>query len=173
MTQNVKNALDSIPISSIPWDSSWPKWLSQTEQEKILCFWNDRFGVSPRMFCNYLLAASTRTVYLISKSYHLTDMASIKINTAGIPFIRNVAGYLKPTTWAVQRFGSMATRHVVTLTDRQLYSMIQEGEIQIECKHEQGYVIIKNQDKIWGCSLFLKPDRLLCRLPKVITNNIC
>jgi len=159
-------------MKSIPWDSSWPRLVEPSVRAELLGYWSLRFGVPPAIFAPYELMASSRTVYLVRKSEHLEDIATLTVQQAGLPFIRKVAGHLKPTTVAVQRFGHLATRNVFDLED-DLRSFVEEGELEVELDNEEaGYIIVKSFSHIWGCGLFLPPGRLLCRFPKKIKSAL-
>lgn len=168
MIKDVQSVDVFTHILSTQWDSSWPRWLNRDEQREIFTYWKDRFGISRAVFNNYLLAASSRTIYLIKKSEHILRFSSIRIQNIGLPFIRDVAGYLKPTTWAVQRFGYLAQKNVISIDCKLLKALVNEGEIKYPLDISSGYVIIAVDSNIWGCALFLEPDRLLCRFPKAL-----
>ncbi len=128
----------------------------------------ERFGITKDTFADYILAASSRTIYLIRKSRHILRCSSIRIQNIGIPFIRDVAGYLKPTTWAVQKFGNLAQKNIFNIDYDLLRTLVTQGEIKYQIDTSSGYVIIAVESNVWGCALFLEPDRLLCRFPKAL-----
>ncbi len=155
-------------MKSTQQDSSWPRYISPEERWKFLEYWEKRFGVPPATFAPYDMAASSRVTYLIRRSPHIREIASVRITRAGIPFMRNAGIHLKPVTEAVQLFGNMATRNVVSLPWKQLTDLCSEGEIKLRLDTDSGFVFIKEGQFMWGCALFLEPDRLLNRLPKNI-----
>ncbi len=159
-------------MKSIQWDSSWPELASPEKRRKLLHFWETRFGVPPSLFAPFHMASSSRVTYLIRKSPHLSGLASARIVRAGIPFTRNAGIYMKPTTEAVQLFGWMATRNIVPLNMNQISTLCTQGEIRIRLDTDSGFVFLKEDSYCWGCGLFLEPDRLLCRLPKNIKNEL-
>ncbi len=88
-----------------------------------------------------------------------------------MPFLRRVAGYLKPTTEAAQRFGRLARKNILELQRDQMEVLCHQGEIPWKRGEvEQGYVFLVVESWVWGCGLFLDPDRLLCRLPRAMKN---
>jgi NOL1/NOP2/fmu family ribosome biogenesis protein len=159
-------------MKSIPWDSSWPEFVSPEKRAEILGFWETRFGVPPALFAPFYMAASSRVTYLIRKSPHVQHLASVRIVRAGIPFTRNAGIYLKPTTEAVQLFGCMATRNTVSLKMNKIRKLCIQGEIRMRLHTASGFVFLKEDEYFWGCALFLEPDRLLCRLPKNIRKEL-
>ncbi len=112
------------------------------------------------------MAASSRVTYLIRKSPHIPALGSLRIVRAGLPFMRNTGIHRKPTTEAVQLFGHMATRNVISLDMKTLKKICIEEEIRLSIDSDSGFVFIREEESLWGCGLFLRPDRLLCRLPK-------
>ena len=157
---------------SIQWDSSWPKYIKQDKRFELLQYWENRFGVPPSLFAPFEMAASSRVTYLIRKSPHIKGLASTRIVRAGIPFMRNTGIHLKPTTEAVQLFGCMATRNRITLSREKLKKLCKNGETKLVIDTSPGFVFISQGDNLWGCGLFLPPERLLCRLPKTITKEL-
>jgi len=146
--------------------------LRSDTREEIIGYWEERFGVPARTFDPYLLMASSRTVYLVRENPGLELLKTMRIQNAGLPFIRKVAGYLKPTTFAVQRFGAWAGKCIANLSISDLSRLCRDGEIKLEKDFSPGYVILRTDGDTWGCSLFLSPDRLLCRLPKNLRKAI-
>ncbi len=153
-------------MKSIQWDSSWPKSVSPERRNELVRFFEQRFGVPPSLFAPFHMMASSRVTYLIRKSPSLSGISSIRIVRAGLPFVRNAGKHLKPTTEAVQLFGYMATRNIVNLSMHQLTTLCAEGEIRMPLETDSGFVFLMEGGYAWGCGLFLEPDRILCRLPK-------
>jgi hypothetical protein len=133
---------------------------------EYLGLWRDRFGIPVEMFDAYVLFASSKTVYLVRRSSGLEAVMSMPVQMAGLPFVRHVGRYIKPVTCAVQRFGGYATRNVLDLDGETLFLLCRDGEIEVEKRFTPGYLVIRSGDAVWGASLFLEPDRVLCRLPK-------
>jgi len=159
-------------MKSIQWDSSWPESVSPEKRLKLLRFLENRFGIPPSLFAPFHMMASSRVTYLVRKSPYLAGLASVRITRAGMPFMRNAGIYLKPTTEAVQLFGCMATRNTVMLERDRMRELCERGEINMKLATDSGFVFIRQDDYFWGCGLFLEPDRLLCRLPKNIKQEL-
>jgi len=159
-------------MKSIQWDSSWPKSVNPERRNELLRFWEQRFGVPPSLFAPFLMMASSRVTYLVRKSPLLSGLSSVRIVRAGLPFTRNAGRYMKPTTEAVQLFGHMATRNTVDLNMHQITALCAEGELKMSLDTDSGFVFLMEAGFAWGCGLFLEPDRLLCRLPKNIKQEI-
>jgi len=86
--------------------------------------------------------------------------------------LRNVAGYLKPTTVFIQRFGHLAAKNVLNLTMEDTIRFCKEGELVVDPASKglelPGYVMVKVEGHFLGAGLLLEKNRLLCRLPKAI-----
>lgn len=157
---------------SIRWDSSWPRLLDPSERHDLFEYWAGRFGIPPATFLPFLPVTTSRTVYLMRNHGHLGDVASLRVQQVGCPFVRRVGGYLKPTTVAAQLFGHLAVRNVVDIDASSLVILCREGELSLEADITAGYVVLRVAGHVWGCSLFLPPARLLCRLPKTIRRDM-
>ncbi len=89
-----------------------------------------------------------------------------------MPFLRWIAGYLKPTTEAAQGFGPVARKNVFALREEEMGLLCRRGEMAWRTDAaEEGYVFLSVDGWVWGCGLYLKPDRLLCRLPRALKNR--
>ncbi len=159
----------------MPRDSSWPSSLSPEKRERCLGYWEERFGVSKAFFSPYHLLATSRTIYILPHSGALERLAPLKIQQAGLPFLRRIGRHLKPTTWAAQRWGHLATGAVLALDPMELTSLVQQGELQGRAlpdsmnSLETGFVMIRIMGRVLGLSLWIAEEqRLLCRLPKTM-----
>jgi hypothetical protein len=146
--------------------------LDPGERHDLFGYWAGRFGIPPATFLPFVPATTSRTIYLVRKDGHLTDVAPLRVQQVGCPFVRHVGGYLKPTTVAAQLFGHLAVRNVVDVEPDSLVILCREGELSYEADITAGYVLLRAAGHMWGCSLFLPPDRLLCRLPKTIRRDM-
>jgi NOL1/NOP2/fmu family ribosome biogenesis protein len=85
---------------------------------------------------------------------------------AGMRVLRILRRYLKPTSYALQRFGSGATRNVLDLTEPAFREFLETGETAaVGPPDEDGYVIVRRDGENLGCGLYLG-GRLLNRFPK-------
>ncbi len=115
----------------------------------------------------YDFCTTSRKIYMVRRSKKMPLLNRFRIQQAGLPFMRRVAGYLKPTTEAAQRFGFAAKKNIIELHENELKRLCVEGEVRgawqgADC----GYVFLKTASWIWGCGLFLDPGRVVCQLPK-------
>ncbi len=135
--------------------------------------------MSKSVFSSYHLLATSRTIYILPRSGALERLAPLKIQQAGLPFIRRIGLHLKPTTWAAQRWGHLATKAVLALDQKALTSLIQQGELHGRAlpdsmnSLETGFVMMKIRGRILGLSLWIAEEqRLLCRLPKTMRSTL-
>jgi len=116
--------------------------------------------------------AFSRQAFLFRKQQEPVTWPEGSFVRCGLPFLRNVAGFLKPTTVFIQRFGHLARKNVVELCIEDLNELCTEGEIIMDNVTQDlelpGYVIIKLQKYFIGAGLLLEGNRLLCRFSKAL-----
>jgi len=144
--------------------ASWPRPISEEERASILEYLKGRFGFSPEIFKPYLFLATAKNYWLFTYTEHFESLQSLRVQTAGLLFLRKVSGYLKPTSAALQRFGPFATHNIVTLDRLTLDRLRLEKKIPFSAEVEPGYVILKCEGDFWGCALYL-PGKLISYLP--------
>ncbi len=177
-------------MRSAQWDSSWPSFANPDERDLCLDYWEARFGIPKHHFSQYHILVTSRTFYLLNKSNHLEAISSLKIQQAGIPFIRRVGRFLKPTTCAAQLFGRHATRYIFDISWPQLKVLADTGSLPLEPSDkssgldgvfpvpldqqwETGYIFLRLGDGVIGVSLLVMEEKkVLCRLPKSIKRAI-
>ncbi|QJA06898.1 hypothetical protein FVE67_08890 [Thermosulfurimonas marina] len=142
----------------------WPQPVPREEREEVLGYLEARFGIPSSTFEGYELLRTAKNYWLFVRTPHLADLQRLRIQTAGLLFLRKVSEYLKPTSAALQRFGHLATRNVVELDRLTLDRLRLERKIPWEGKVEPGYVILTCEGRIWGCGLHL-PGKLISYLP--------
>ena len=144
--------------------ATWPRPVSPEERARILRFLEERFGFPPEIFEPYEFLATAKNYWLFVRTPHLENLSKLRIQTAGLLFLRKVGDYLKPTTAALQRFGRYATRNLVELDRLTLDRLRLEKKIPLKLEIEPGYVILTCEGQIWGCALYL-PEKLISYLP--------
>ena len=159
------NAGASTPTNSIRWDSSWPKWVERPEKNHLVGFFRDRFGIPPSVFANHYLFRRRQTVWLFTKDDRLSALASLRVETVGVPILRWVKEHLKPTSAALQLFGKYVSKNIVSLDPVQLDELVEKRKVKGEFPVSPGYVLIKTEGVSIGCGLYL-PDRLISQFPR-------
>ncbi|HFC98743.1 MAG TPA: hypothetical protein ENJ40_09880 [Thermosulfurimonas dismutans] len=144
--------------------ATWPRLIPEEEREEILRYLENRFGIPPEIFNSYEFLATAKNYWLFVRTPHLRTLEKLRIQTAGLLFLRKVSGYLKPTTATLQRFGVYARRGILDLDRYTLDRLRLEKKIPFTCSLEPGYVILRCEGKIWGCGLYL-PEKLISYLP--------
>ena len=155
----------ATPINWIRWDSSWPEWVESSERKQLLGFLQERFGIPQSIFANHHLLRRGQTVWLLSKDDRLAALASLRVESVGVPLLRRVKTHLKPTSAALQLYGKYSTENIVQLEFVQLAELVEKKEIKGEFPVSPGYVIISAKGVIIGCALYL-PGRLLSQFPR-------
>jgi NOL1/NOP2/fmu family ribosome biogenesis protein len=130
-----------------------------------LGFLHDRFGIPESVFANHHLLRRGRIVWLLSKDDRLINLASLQVESVGLPLLRQVNTQLKPTTAALQLLGCHAHKNIVSLALDQLRELVQKKEIKGEFDTSPGYVIVVAATVIIGCALSV-PGRLISQFPR-------
>ncbi len=135
-------------------------------------FYEESFGIPKEIFADFDMFAFSRQAFLFRRQPFEMKWPEGAFVRCGLPFVRNVAGFLKPTTVFIQRFGKEARRNVLELDLDIIASLCIEGEISLPTLSKRvdvpGYVIVKFKEHHMGAALALEGNRLLCRFPKVM-----
>jgi hypothetical protein len=139
--------------------------LKDPDRSDLLGFFRHRFGICRTVFANYYLYRRGRTVWLVNKDDRFRDLASLQVESLGMPLLRWVGTHLKPTSVALQLLGDHADKNIVTLPSDQLRDLGERKEIKSEFAGSPGYVIVASNSVIIGCALYL-PGRLISQFPR-------
>jgi NOL1/NOP2/fmu family ribosome biogenesis protein len=131
----------------------------------VLGYFDRRFGIPLTAFDDLCLLLRHKTYNLLSASPHVERLAGLQVHSAGLPVLRLIRHHLKPTTVALQRFGSQAIRHVLDLSEAQVITLLHEREQPLQLDIQPGYVVLRHAGQILGCGLYT-PDRLRSQLPQ-------
>ena len=154
-----------------------PELLRIEDRTRLLEFLEKRFGIEPGVFNPYLVYAFKRQAFLFRRQKEKVAFPERAFVRCGLPFMRLVAGYLKPTTVFLQRFGKTANKNVLYLTQQEIVALCVSAELHLDrkrlcscktCAESPGYVIIKMCGNVLGAGLLLDEGRLLCRFPKTL-----
>lgn len=97
-------------------------------------------------------------------------MAHLKVRTVGFIVARDVSHYLKPTTQAVNMWGSLAQKNIYELDRDSLRLLLEDGALPVPSS-DPGYMILKFDGHALGCGLGL-PDRLVNQLPSWMKSQL-
>ena len=165
MTHACSTAGGSTPIRPARWDSSWPAFVLEPQRSAVLGYFDTRFGIPLITFDNFCLILHHKTYSLLSTTLHIESLAGLQVHSVGLPVLRSIRNHLKPTTAALQRFGSQARRHVLDLSETQIVTLLREREQPLHLDMQPGYVILRHAGHILGCGLYT-PGRLRSQLPQ-------
>lgn len=145
------------------------------EREAELAAWGDRFGIEDRAIASLRLwQKGTGKFWLAHQDCDPSSasLASVPVQTLGIPLFRSGSHVLKPSTAALQRFGSAITRHVITLETPEQVHQFLSGQAQalppeLAAMADEGYLHVRSDLYELGCGL-LKRGILHSQLPKAL-----
>ena len=155
----------STPIKPARWDSSWPAFVPEPQRSAVLGYFDTRFGIPLITFDSFYLILRHKTYSLLSTAPHLERLAGLQVRSVGLLVLRSIRNHLKPTTAALQCFGSQARRHVLDLSKTQIVTLLCEREQPLHLDIQPGYVILRHAGHILGCGLYT-PGRLRSQLPQ-------
>ena len=154
-----------IPISSIPWDSSWPELAEEDDRQHLFSYMERRFGISKNAFDGYLLFKRQRSWWLLINAPFLQSASRLKVKRAGLRAFQRIGKFVKPTTRMIQVFGSLATKARVEIDKAQLEKLIDGEPLHIELEIEDGYVILLYAGHILGLGLLIE-GKILSQIPR-------
>lgn len=165
MTPVCNSAGDFIPTTPIRSASSWPVFVPPPQRDEILAYFTDRFGIALGAFRGLRLLERQKLFVLVRESVHLSALAGLNVQGVGLPVLRKMARHLKPTTAALQRFGHFAVRNTLSLSDRQLQTLMLGKELPWQATLQPGYVVLVSAGHVIGCGLYT-PGRLRSQIPR-------
>ncbi|MFQ5575131.1 MAG: hypothetical protein ACE5E0_05865 [Terriglobia bacterium] len=92
-------------------------------------------------------------------------LASLKVEAAGVPFLRMQKHMWKPTTAALLFLDGAVTKNVVDLTEEQLQPFLRGEMLAGPFVVDGGYVAVRHGEKMLGCALYGKAG-LKSQLPR-------
>ena len=134
----------------------------------------DRFGISRQELGRWRYLSTGNTTWGVIEHERLEEMLDgLQIERTGMPLLRRVGRFYKPTTVALQVMGPHITRNRIELSREQLETLLSQGPQ--ECTMTgmtTGYVALAGPDGVVGCGLYLEPrpehDRPLGRLESLL-----
>ncbi|MFO7985776.1 MAG: hypothetical protein R6U38_07910 [Desulfatiglandaceae bacterium] len=155
MTNDSAGLKGSIPIESIPWDSSWPELSRSDERRYLLDYLHHRFGILPRVFDGYFLFRRKKAWFLLQNSPQLVHASQLKISKAGLRAFQKVGHFIKPTTRLIQSFGRHATKGTCQVDEKQFKALLRGEEIPVDFQLAKGYVMLTlGTNRILGLGFF-------------------
>ncbi|AFZ44215.1 RNA methylase, NOL1/NOP2/sun family [Halothece sp. PCC 7418] len=134
----------------------------EVENARYLQWFSERFGIDPDVFSSFQLWKKGQDKFWLA-DLSCQPTFEVEIQTLGIPLMRTS---YKPTTCALQRFGSDITRNVVSLDDFSAVKRFFLGESQaINASVESGFVHVRYDHYELGCGIS-KNGLLHSQIPK-------
>jgi len=137
----------------------------EPQRSAVLGYFDRRFDIPLIIFENFFLILRHKTYSLLHATPHVEQLAGLHIHSVGLPVLRSIRHHLKPTTAALQHFGTAARRHVLDLSETQIVTLMREREQLLHLDIQPGYVILRHAGHILGCGLYT-PGRLRSQLPQ-------
>ena len=153
------------PTRPVRWDSSWPAFVLEPQRSAVLGYFDTRFGIPLITFDSFCLLLRHKTYSLLSATPPIERLAGLYVQSVGLPVLRSIRHHLKPTTAALQHFGTEACRHVLDLSETQIVTLRHEREQPLDLNIQPGYVILRHAGHMLSCGLYT-PGRLRSQLPQ-------
>lgn len=148
----------------------FPKKVSSEERKEILLYLKERFGIDENYFDSYEFLKGSHNYWLFPKTPYLEYFTNLQVQTVGLLFLRKISKYFKPTSAFLQRFGYLATKNVVELTPEEIKILKEKNKVKKSLSLEPGYVILKKENLILGCGLWVSGNILAYLESKVLKN---
>jgi len=126
----------------------------------------NRFGIPKTFFDDYLLFERKKSWVIIKNATQIAWASQLKVSKVGLKAFQRVGNFVKPTTRFIQTFGRFASKGKLQMNMEQLHSLLTGGEIPVDLKLDNGYVILSTEeDRVIGLG-FLINSKIRSQLPK-------
>jgi NOL1/NOP2/fmu family ribosome biogenesis protein len=140
--------------------------VSPSDQEAILGYWRERFGVSSTTLEDFRFLVRGKNVWAIRDLTELEEtLASLKVEAAGLPFLRKRGAVWKPTTASLLLLGNAVVKNVVDLSEATIDPFLRGETLPGPFPVEGGYVAVRYTGAMLGCGLYGKAG-LRSQLPR-------
>lgn len=134
---------------------------SPLDRSEVAELMESRFGIPPAAFEGVNFYRKGRNVWAFS----LPEIPDLRCESVGLRFLSVRGRVPKPTTYALQLFGRLATKNSVDLSASQAEKFIAGDRQRLEAELEDGYVVVSYRDGVLGCGLYVR-GVLASQLPK-------
>ncbi|NQT57023.1 MAG: hypothetical protein HQ551_12440, partial [Desulfobacteraceae bacterium] len=108
----------------------------------LLTYIENRFGIPKALFDDYLLFSTKKSWLLIKRSLQIETASRLKVSKVGLRAFQRIGSFVKPTTRFIQTFGRFASKAKLQINMTQLQTLLGGGEIPIDLKLDNGYVVL-------------------------------
>ncbi|QZA89003.1 hypothetical protein K0C01_02225 [Salinarchaeum sp. IM2453] len=151
MTEHDGQRFDRLPATDA--DRTDP---DRPTREEVLEWWEDRFDIDQSVFADFSFWERGRGKIWITRGDAPDPIA---IEGLGMTFLRTRSEYWKPTTDAVQRFGHLASKNVITLSAGEAAAFISGYDQNLDWDGDWGYLIaaieIDDERVLLGVGLYV------------------
>ena len=137
MTENVGTRFDRLPATPDEREVE-----GRPTRGVVVAWWDDRFGIPPETFDEYTFwERGAGKVW----AFRGDAPSPIEVQGLGMFVLRTDGEHWKPTTNAVQRFGTAATRNVVVLDEEAAATFVRGGDQAVDWDGDWGYLIVARE----------------------------
>ena len=137
----------------------------ESQRSAVLGYFDTRFGIPLITFDSFCLLLRHKTYSLLSATLHVERLAGLHVQSVGLPVLRSIRHHLKPTTAALQHFGTEVCRHVLDLSATQVITLRHEHAQPLDLDMQPGYMILRHAGHMLSGGLYT-PGRLRSQLPQ-------
>jgi NOL1/NOP2/fmu family ribosome biogenesis protein len=123
--------------------------------------WQSRFGIPGQAFSGCKFFRKANSVWAISD----VDLPRLSYETIGMRIMSCKDRPWKPTTSALQIFGSYATKNLIHLNREEAMIFLEGGSQVFASDCEPGYVVVFYRGDVLGCGLY-SHGKLVSQIPK-------
>lgn len=102
----------------------------------------------------------------MKRSLQIETASHLKVSKVGLRAFKKIGNFVKPTTRFIQTFGRFATKAKLQINMPQLQTLLGGGEIPVDLKLDNGYVVLAvGENRVLGLG-FLINGKIRSQLPK-------
>ncbi|MFB6096424.1 MAG: hypothetical protein ABEJ74_03440 [Haloferacaceae archaeon] len=137
MAENVGQRFDRLPATAAERAVE-----GRATREEVVEWWRERFGLPPETFAGHTFWEKGA-----GKIWAFADDAAdpTRIEALGIAVLRTRQEHWKPTTNAVQRFCTEATRNVIDLSPEQAARFVRGEDQELDWDGDWGYLVAAHE----------------------------
>ena len=137
MTGNVGTRFDRLPATAEAREVD-----GRPTRGAVLAWWEERFGIPRETFEGYTFwERGAGKVWV----FHGEAPSPIEVQGLGMHVLRTDGEHWKPTTNAVQRFGTAATRNVLVLEAAAAEAFVRGDDRDVAWDGDWGYLIVARE----------------------------